>query len=95
MVSGAGDGFVKVWSPVAKTCLRTLQGHHGSVLTLIAGAGVVISGSRDSTVKVRRVCVFVGGVGGWGGGKEVISGKASVPPLHPRLHVHAQTHIQR
>lgn len=67
VVSGAGDGFVKVWSPQAKACLRTLQGHHGSVLTLIAGDGVVISGSRDSTVKVGAcvcacvLCMWVGG----------------------------------
>ena len=54
IVSGAGDGFVKVWSPATKTCVRTLQGHHGSVLTLLAGReeGVVISGSRDGTIKV-------------------------------------------
>ena len=115
VVSGAGDGFVKVWDPQAPSaeehCLRTLQvrvgcfdgriyvcicvcalgdfwprdttrinhqftlplngsttiypplqnklkqGHHGSVLTLIAGDGVVISGSRDSTVKARWRCV--------------------------------------
>ena len=52
--TGAGDGFVKVWNPSTKSCIRTLQGHHGSVLTLVAGveAGVVISGSRDGTVKV-------------------------------------------
>jgi WD40 repeat protein len=54
IVSGAGDGFVKVWSPSSRTCFRTLQGHHGSVLTLLAGReeGVVISGSRDGTIKV-------------------------------------------
>ncbi|EWM27879.1 zn-dependent exopeptidase [Nannochloropsis gaditana] len=54
VVSGAGDGFVKVWSPASRSCVRTLQGHHGSVLTLLAGReeGVVISGSRDGTIKV-------------------------------------------
>ena len=36
---------------------QTKQGHHGSVLTLIAGDGVVISGSRDSTVKARWRCI--------------------------------------
>lgn len=64
LVSGAGDGFVKVWSLQTRTCVRTMHGHHGSVLSLIAGTTtsmqVVDQGMRRGLTMAACLYLCVG-----------------------------------
>eukprot|EP00850_Spirogloea_muscicola_P002699 SM000010S04337 [mRNA] locus=s10:1062363:1070596:- [translate_table: standard] len=58
LCSGAGDGFVKVWSLATACCVATLYGHKGGVMALAAiqeaerSDGRLLSGSRDNTIRV-------------------------------------------
>ena len=59
VVSGGGDGLIRIWkyraetSQVQSPCVvKTLRGHSGEVLSLAAQEGLLISGSRDCSIKV-------------------------------------------
>lgn len=53
IVSGLRDNTIKMWDRASLACLRTLNGHTGSVLCLQYDDKVIISGSSDSTVRSR------------------------------------------
>jgi hypothetical protein len=46
-----GDTTVRVWRASDLSLVRVLRGHRGSVLTLLAVGSVLLSGSRDNTIR--------------------------------------------
>lgn len=46
-----GDTTVRVWRASDLSLVRVLRGHRGSVLTLLAVGNVLLSGSRDNTIR--------------------------------------------
>ena len=56
IVSGGGDGTVRVWAADGSPRGEPLRGHHGSVsavaLGTLAGEQVIVSGGGDGTVRV-------------------------------------------
>eukprot|EP00050_Salpingoeca_kvevrii_P022695 m.130709 g.130709 ORF g.130709 m.130709 type:complete len:1157 (-) comp9793_c1_seq2:1936-5406(-) len=57
LISGSGDGFVKLWNPDTGECVSTLRGHRGSVLAVACTPDrkTLITGSRDCTLRVWDV----------------------------------------
>lgn len=51
IVSGAGDAMIRVWSTADLSLQRTLRGHRGSVLCLLAVGSLLVSGARDNTIR--------------------------------------------
>ena len=51
-----GDTTVRVWRASDLSLVRVLRGHRGSVLTLLAVGSVLLSGSRDNTIRYVFVC---------------------------------------
>ena len=52
-ISASNDKTLRVWDPLAGTCLRTLQGHTSFVYSVCAlGDARLASGSYDKTVRV-------------------------------------------
>ena len=57
LVSGGGDGLIRIWNYRAEavqtpSVVKTLRGHSGEVLSLAAQGGLLLSGSRDCSIKV-------------------------------------------
>jgi len=52
IISGSDDKTIKLWDSARGTCLKTIDGHNGAVLTVVVSPEEYISGSRDETVKV-------------------------------------------
>jgi WD40 repeat protein len=48
---------VRVWRASDLSLVRVLRGHRGSVLCLLAVGHVLLSGSRDNTIRCVRSCV--------------------------------------
>lgn len=42
---------MRVWNASDLSLVRVLRGHRGSVLTLLAVGHVLLSGSRDNTIR--------------------------------------------
>jgi WD40 repeat protein len=56
MISGLGNGTLKVWDAKTGECLKTLVGHRNSVNCIaMLSNGEVVSGSDDKTLKVSNV----------------------------------------
>jgi len=58
LVSGSADGTIKIWSLADSSCLRTLEGHSGSVLAvefLLPTALQIISTGVDGLVKLWNI----------------------------------------
>ena len=55
VVSGSGDGTVRLWDASSGACERVLVGHTGWVRTLDANGELVISGSGDKSIRVWDV----------------------------------------
>lgn len=54
LVSGSGDGLVKIWSRISFTCVQTLSGHEDNVSCIDAHGDWLVSGSHDTTLRVYR-----------------------------------------
>jgi hypothetical protein len=54
-VSAGGDTTVRVWRASDLSLARVLRGHRGSVLSLLAVGNVLLSGSRDNTIRWATV----------------------------------------
>jgi E3 ubiquitin-protein ligase TRAF7 len=52
LISGSDDNTIKVWNTDTWACERTLEGHTGTVNSLVRHGDKLISGSADSTIKV-------------------------------------------
>ena len=53
IASGSWDGMINIWDVDTAICIRTLLGHSGWVLTLLAlEDGSLASGSTDKTLRV-------------------------------------------
>ena len=52
VVSGARDGKLKVWNLNESRCVRTLEGHTGSITGLVCGSKSAVSSSKDGTLRV-------------------------------------------
>jgi WD40 repeat protein len=50
-VPAGGDTTVRVWHASDLSLARVLRGHRGSVLSLLAVGNVLLSGSRDNTIR--------------------------------------------
>jgi len=63
MVSGSGDGSIKVWDPTTWECIQTLEGHRTYVWALLSERECFFSSSDDRSVRVwskqSRQCVHV------------------------------------
>ena len=46
-----GDTTVRVWRASDLELVRVLRGHRGSVLCLLAVGSMLLSGSRDNTIR--------------------------------------------
>ena len=56
IVSGAADGYIKIWNIDTSECVMTLEAHESIVfcLKVIEKDDIVISGSYDAYIKVIR-----------------------------------------
>ena len=54
IISGSGDGSVRIWNYRTGTCERCLQGHTGTVWSLTRKKDILITGSHDKTVSKRE-----------------------------------------
>lgn len=70
--TGCGDRLVRLWSLRLSMCLRTFM--HGSGMTVhpvlsvqLLGAGLLVSGSEDNTLRLWSLAADSSGVGGSGG----------------------------
>ncbi len=52
VVSAGDDQMLRVWNVEDGKPLHTLKGHSGSVASLLARAGKIISGGRDKTIRI-------------------------------------------
>jgi WD40 repeat protein len=52
LISGGGDGLIKIWNTNTWTCERTLEGHDGDVYSLVVHGDKLISGGGDKTIKI-------------------------------------------
>jgi WD40 repeat protein len=54
IVSGSGDGIIKIWDANTGQCLKTLEGHSDDVNSVAYSPDGkrIISGSDDETVKI-------------------------------------------
>jgi WD40 repeat protein len=54
LVTGAGDGVIRLWDPATAKEVRRLRGHEGAVLSLALSADgrTLASGGQDRTVRV-------------------------------------------
>jgi hypothetical protein len=52
IVSGSLDATIRIWDTETGEQLRTLQGHHGSVLSVATDGRCVVSGSADLTIRM-------------------------------------------
>jgi WD40 repeat protein len=50
-VPAGGDTTVRVWRASDLELVRVLRGHRGSVLCLLAVGNMLLSGSRDNTIR--------------------------------------------
>lgn len=51
IVSGSTDRTIRVWDIATGTCLHTLYGHTSTVRCLALHGDIIVSGSRDATVR--------------------------------------------
>jgi len=58
LVSGAVDTNVKIWDIRQKQCINTFKGHSNEItsLDISPDSRVVVSGSKDGTVKFWDTC---------------------------------------
>jgi WD40 repeat protein len=52
LISGSGDGTIKVWSTDTWAFERTLRGHNDTVESLVMHCDKLLSGSHDKTIRV-------------------------------------------
>jgi WD40 repeat protein len=56
IVSGNEDGKVKIWDSESGSLIEVLEGHTGSVFSVLAFSNIkLISGSGDRTIKIWEV----------------------------------------
>lgn len=55
LVSGSMDRSLRIWDARRGTPVRTIQDHEGTVSTIAVGAGMLVSGSYDSVVRVWKM----------------------------------------
>uniref|UniRef100_A0AC35U9X2 F-box domain-containing protein n=1 Tax=Rhabditophanes sp. KR3021 TaxID=114890 RepID=A0AC35U9X2_9BILA len=55
IISGLRDNTIKIWKRSDLACVKTLDGHTGSVLCLQYDNDIIASGSSDSTVRIWDV----------------------------------------
>jgi WD40 repeat protein len=62
VISGSADRTIKIWDiePKSKDIVQTLNGHSGTVLTMVYSkkTDTLFSGSTDKTIRIWKYFIF-------------------------------------